>query len=491
MRTALFVLSTGHVALRELRPVLERFRAGGWRVVVRLGASGPEAPSAAAELSSEGMDAAVIPPGVGYEAQTAAVDSGIDPDEATPAPPVRDAQAGARTVAREALKKVLRPVLAHRLVAFWRYYRQALRNREWADRLVDEIAPDVVLLNMFHSVGEIDNAVQRAARRARLPLFCLTNAPYVGEAIQLVSRMNHLQSGMAGPDIRADYDILNRLLAALFKRWTRQLPSGPVVFYWDPVRILAANLAGLGMNRLWLKPSVDFDKVFVFGEFSRTLLLEAGYPREKIVVAGQPLLDDILRLQGDPVRQADIASHIGVPRGAGFLLVNIEPSFEHNYASAADHWTHFHELMRACVDHGVAVVLSLHPLCKPEDYRFAEAQYGLRISTRFKIHELYPLCTVSVSFPCSTNVLALTFEKPLVIYDFYRVLERDPVTDRLYWPAGALLGRSDKALRAHIAAALATAKRAAATHAQRENACAAILETVSAELPRKTAAAGA
>jgi len=276
----------------------------------------------------------------------------------------------------------------------------------------------------------------------------------VGEFIQHVSRMNHLQVGMAGPEIRADYDAVNRVLAKVFPRWTRDLADGTRVFYWDPMRIVSAELTGLGMKPQWLKPSTDFDRVFVFGEFSRKLLIDAGYPDDKIVVAGQPLFDNILRQRGDLTRRAEIAAHIGVTPGEPFLLVNIEPSLEHDYATAEDHWRNFHEVLRACTGHGAAIVLSLHPLCEVENYRFAENQYGCRISTRFSIHELYPDCTVSVSFVCSTNVLALDFCRPLVIYDFQRMLDRDALTDQLYKLPGALVGRSEPELRSHISAAL-------------------------------------
>ena len=69
--------------------------------------------------------------------------------------------------------------------------------------------------------------------------------------------------------------------------------------------------------------------------------------------------------------------------------------------------------------HGVPVVLSLHPLCDAARYDFAEDKYGVFICRDYKIHELYPFCAFSISFPCSTNLLASMFKKPLVIYDFF------------------------------------------------------------------------
>lgn len=479
-RSILIVLSTGHVALRELRPVVEHFHTSGWRVVLRLGASGREANAAVAMFRDKGMDAEIIPPGIGY-GEAEQVEARSEVDELDGALPIAAAPEPNRV--REAMKRALRPFLVHRAVAFWRYFRAALRRRRWATALLEARSVDAVLMNMFHSVGEIDNALQWAARRVRIPLFCLTNSSYVGEAIHLVARMNHLQSGMSGPEIRADYDPINRLLAAMFPSWTRLLPNGVRAFYWDPVRIVAGKLAGLGMNRMWIKPSVDFDRVFLFDAFSRDLLLESGYPSDRIQVAGQPLFDDILRHRDDPARQTQIASHIDVARGERFLLVNIEPSFEHSYATKEAHWRNFRSVMGACSGHGVKVVLSLHPLCDIENYRFAEHEYGCRISTRFFIHELYPDCTVSVSFPCSTNVLSLKFGVPLVIYDFHDVLERDSVTDRLFKLPGALVGKDEQSLRVHIATLVRESTRTKGS-TRPEDACTFILNSVAAGIAR-------
>lgn len=475
-RSVLIVLSTGHVALRELRPVVEHFHANGWRVVLRLGASGREASDAAAMFRGRGMDAEIIPPGIGYgEAEQG--EGRPEADAVGGALPPAAALGPSR--AREAVKRVLRPFLVHRAVAFWRYYRAALRRRRWATALLQDKSVDAVLMNMFHSVGEVDNALQWAARRARLPLLCLTNAPYVGEAINIVSRTNHLQTGMSGPEIRADYDPLNRLMAALVPDWTRVLPSGVRVFNWDPVRIVAGKLAQLGMNRMWTKPSLDFDQVFVFSEFSRQLLLDCKYPDHRIQVAGQPLLDQVLRDRSNEVRQDAIAAHIGVSRGEGYILVNIEPSVEHNYASAEAHWCNFDIVVRACSGHGRKVVLSLHPLCNIPEYLWVEAKYGYRISRDYPIHELYPNCLVSVSFPCSTNVLALRFRKPLIIYDLHHNLGRDDLTDKLYRLPGALVAWNEEQLRSHISTALCGPPSSDGDYLP-ENASAKIVESVSA-----------
>ena len=66
-------------------------------------------------------------------------------------------------------------------------------------------------------------------------------------------------------------------------------------------------------------------------------------------------------------------------------------------------------------------MLSLHPLCNYENYKFAEKKYKVKISRNYSIHELYPFCKAVVSFPCSTNFLSLIFNKKLIIYDLFKI----------------------------------------------------------------------
>lgn len=474
-RKALALLSTGHVALKELQPVLIAFHANGWVVDLRLGRSGREVVAAIERLRAQGLSAELLPDSIGYES----IDFNSEPGDDNPRMnPPRPTRPTVWSKVKKVAKFCLRPLYAHRAAVLIAQLRVALRNRAWADRLIRETEPTIVLMNMFHSVGQIDNAVVRAVKRAGLPLFGLTNSAYVGELPCRVARMNHLNTGLAGPEIRANFDLVNRIIAALKPSWTRTLADGSVVFYWDPMRIVAGELVGLGMNRMWCKPGLDFDKVFLFGEFSKKQLVSSGYPEEKIVVAGQPLLDEIVRNQSDPIRQRYVADHIGVEIGTGFLLLNIEPGMEHDYVDAETHWRNFHVVMRACTGHGLPVVLSLHPLCRTEEYRFAESQYGVRISTSINIHELYPKCAVSVSFPCSTNLLAEPFGKPLVIYDFYDMVTRDPEIAELNNLPGSVCARTEEELRSRVAEAIARGGILAQPARISAGACVAILKTV-------------
>ncbi|MFN7194325.1 MAG: hypothetical protein ACK5U4_23040, partial [Rhodospirillales bacterium] len=104
---------------------------------------------------------------------------------------------------------------------------------------------------------------------------------------------------------------------------------------------------------------------------------------------------------------------------------------------------------------GLPVILSLHPLCAPTDYEFAQAEFGARIARRHKIYDLYPHCRVAVSFACSTNIVAQLFGKPLVIYDYFGIASVGSARAAEFRLPGAHIAHDPAALASAIAAALA------------------------------------
>lgn len=448
--TIMFVF-TAESYHREAAPVIDEFAHRGWSARVVLGFRSEHTVRIAEACRVKGIPVELVP-------AEAAYGKPADAGQAVPAAPaVKAVQETAWARTAGLLRGKLRVTGIGRLRHFPGYVAQCLRRRRFAEELIARRKPSAVMMGSYHSSGQIDNAVARACRRRSIPMYCIPNSPYLGTLTLRVGRLNHLEQGMASQSINVRRGIINRVLGWLFPSWTSVLPDGNRVFYWDPLLMLAATLTGLQMNRLWLKPALDFKRVFVFSDYSRDLLLVDGYPADRIVVSAPPLLDAVRERVGDPVHENALFSHIRLPAGTPFVLFNVEPSAEHDYCDWERHWRQFHETMAAIVECGLPVVLSLHPLCQFENYRFAEAQYGVVISTAYRIHDLYPYCAISVSFPCSTNLLALTFGKPLVIYDHFGILARDEESRALNMIPGAYVAQSSREVAEFVRAIAAGA----------------------------------
>jgi hypothetical protein len=485
MKRVLFVASAVSY-FREMAPVVWHFADQGWEVRVLLGSISPLTATVVAECVARGIRADIAPTNVSYGAEAAEPqDSAVSQSSPSVFPAEKPTSFSLPGWVRGALRWT-------RLGRFLRIpsdFVRMRRIRKFSDRYIAALKPDAVFQGAYHSVGQIDNGIARACEANHIPRYCLPNSGYVGGRIMPVGRRSHLDTGMASEGILVRYDWVNRLFARVFPDWTCTLRDGRQIFYWDPVFIFAAWLNGLFFERLWMKPAIDYQRVFVFSEYSAGLLRDDGYPMDKVLVAGQPLLDSVWERSADMAQQEALYRYLKLSPGTPFLLVNIEPSAEHSYCSWERHWDNFNAVMQAVAAHDMPVVLSLHPLCDAPRYEFAVEKYGIFICKDYKIHDLYPFCGISISFPCSTNLLAEIFDKPLIIFDFHGMTTADEDSTFVHALPGATLAYSGLELSASIADVRKKDGGNGAAVRPARLACETIFDTVAADLGESRLAA--
>jgi len=430
---ALFVTSIVHYG-REHWPVLRHFAERGAEVHVLVGWRGPTSEEFAARCAASGMTVHRVPGALAYEDKLR--ERGHDADAIDPS-----GAAGLPDAERRASSSLRRRVglWVYTVASFFGLLRTILAARRFTAHLVAQIDPDVILGGPNRACGTFDEGIARQASRRRIPYCCIPMSPYLGEYNAVEARFSNVRFGMlqlSGLDARISRR--RRALARAFPLWTRE-QDGVRIFSWDPKRMLAARLAGLIAENPWRQPADAYDVCYAESAFAEEMLVAGGYPPEKIVVAGKPMLDGVYAHLGDREHEAALYGYLELRDGEPFILLNVEPSFEHEYASWGEHWERFTGLMEGVARTGLPVVLSLHPLCDPRNYRYVEAAYGFKLSERYKIAELYPYCGVSVSFPCSTNLLAAPFGRPLVIYDWYGMTRDDYPRVDVHRLPGALL----------------------------------------------------
>jgi len=485
MTRVLFVASAVSY-FREMAPAVWHFADNGWEVRVLLGSVSPLSDTVVADCSERKIRADVVPANVGYGAEV------VEPQDAA-VPESKPSVLAAKQPASPSLPGWLRAAARwSRLGRFLRIpmdFARMCRIRRFSDRYIAELKPDAVFQGAYHSVGQIDNGIAQACKAHGIPRYCLPNSGYVGARIMPVGRRSHLDTGMASEGILVGYDWVNRLLARIFPDWTCTLRDGRRIFYWDPVFVFVAWLNGLFFERLWMKPAIDYQRVFVFSDYSAGLLRDDGYPMDKVLVAGQPLLDSVWERSADKAQQETLYRYLKLAPGTPFLLVNVEPSAEHSYCSWERHWDNFNTVMQVVTSHDTPVVLSLHPLCDAPRYEFAAEKYGAFICKDYKIHDLYPFCGISISFPCSTNLLAETFRKPLIIFDFHGQTTADEDSRFVHALPGATLTYDESGLSEAIAAVKKEGLREAATVRPARLASEVIFDTVAGDLGESRGAA--
>lgn len=427
MRKALFVISIYQFS-RETFPVLEYFVKKGWDAHVLVGFSGSTADTYIEQCRNAGLTVHRVPEALRFG----------DPfsHRAKLAVSGTPSQCGG---------------LVHRLLALWRLIRRFQEVKEFARIFLSFLKPDVVLGGPFHSCGMFDDGIAWYCSHKKILYCCLTVSAYLGEKNAVGARFSNIANGMLPRSLEANYNLRSRILARLFPYWTRT-QNGKTIFMFDPFMMLAAWLSGLLPQNPWQTPSELYDLVFAESEFSRDLLVGSQYDPAKVVVAGKPLLDQVFEKLQEPQYRTMLYHDLDLRSDEPFVLVNVEPAAEHRYASWEEHWSRFHAVMDALKKTGVKAILSLHPLCHSDDYAFVEEQYGFKVSNKWTIAELYPYCSLSVSFPCSTNLLAPIFKKRLLIYDFMAITSEDSPRKDMFRLPGALYAYNYDALYRQIQA---------------------------------------
>jgi hypothetical protein len=299
----------------------------------------------------------------------------------------------------------------------------------------------------------------------------------MGEQQNVLGRFAHLSSGMAGPNIRADYDLINKVLAWLFPQWTRS-ENGLSIFYWDPTTMLVAWCQRMLEPNTWQRPSEKYDLVFVFNEASRQMAIDSGYPAAKLVVAGIPRLDATMARLNDGAFRRAIYRALGLDCDEPFIIWNIEPGWEHSYRSRDEHWRNILAQRDALRRVGWRVVVSLHPLCRLENYLFLEDTPGFVIAREYSIHEIYPFCSAVLTHTCSTNMFAETFGKQLVFIDYEGATRPTNPRAGFYRVRGAVYAYSSEELGGALLEATRRVSSAPATTRIPAMACEKILHEV-------------
>lgn len=318
-----------------------------------------------------------------------------------------------------------------------------VRVREEAGQLLERIAPDVVFQGSFLSCGRLDNALTKLCHERGIPCFCLPYTPIVSTRLSMEGRLSNILTGMVKANHVYDpHNWIHRFIKAVFPDWIHQVLNVPLMSFVD-YEMLAAKLAGIGEPWPWQKPSLHFDAFFVWTEMARSLALEepSRFPASKVHVFGAPRLDPVSAVLQNGELEKKVCGKLGLT--LPYVLLHIPPSFEHRVLSREDHFRNVDMLCGIAKSAGLPVAIALHPLANIPDYLDTFRKHGVCFDPSLDITELFPLASVVMAHPSSTNYLANIFAKPLVVYDLQRELWTE--TDWTIYAAGTKYRGLDEA----------------------------------------------
>lgn len=428
-RRLFFYLSILHYEA-EWSPVIRLACEAGRAVTILLGWSGPSADEAAERFAVLGARVLRVPaehafgdPKAAFDAVTAAGNG----------PAVRPRFASLKARAVPWLQLV-------------RSVRALRRQRAFAHQVLTAERPDVLVVGVDQTSGGIYHGLLLTAEVLGIPSVGLPFTVNVTTRATVHAAFLWRRQGYSDPRCELGEGRFDRLLARLFPRWVRG-HDGVCLFRWTPLGMLAARLAGTLESDPWRWPSARLTHYLAFTPRSAEMVLSEGYPAERVTVCGVPRLDDVAAAAADPERRKATLGALGMEGSPPFVLWNMEPSWEHGYCPAEQHWAFVRNMAETLSETGLPVVISLHPLCRLDNYRFLEDRPGFVISRDCSIFALYPLCAFAVSFLCSTDFLADVFHKPLVIVDRFERYHPSIPAGTYYQFEGSVLVETEEETR--------------------------------------------
>jgi len=183
------------------------------------------------------------------------------------------------------------------------------------------------------------------------------------------------------------------------------------------------------------------DRIAVWGEHDRDLLLRSGVPEEKIVITGQPRFDDLGRQAGDQTYRRE---RLGIPTSHKLLLWATTPFVPRlSYDFSGRNRRYLQALLDLLVrESSWNLVIKLHPRDQRADYNAVLAKAEASVRSRVRIlqeedmQQLLPMADAVLAWNTSVIQEAVLVEKPIIGLNFFAFPEAIPsVSEGVALPA--------------------------------------------------------
>jgi hypothetical protein len=215
-----------------------------------------------------------------------------------------------------------------------------------------------------------------------------------------------------------------RLAAAVFPKWC--IEYGGLRLLRCPVgRVLALEALRIAPPRPWVFNSGYADAIAMESQAMVDYCVEAGLPRDNMVLTGSPSDDTMASVVADAPRlREELYAELGLPALRPMLLTALVPDFLYldggrplcdfqKYDALVEFW-----VRSLAAQSTFNVVVALHPSVKIDAMRHIERR-NIRIAPR-RTAQLVPLCDLYVASVSSTIRWAIACGKPVINYDVYR-----------------------------------------------------------------------
>lgn len=218
-------------------------------------------------------------------------------------------------------------------------------------------------------------------------------------------------------------------------RWTRRLKQklantypanvraqeGVQLMFLTSGQVLGLQCLGAPFPAPWAYGGGATDVVTLYSESIKARQLELGVPAHRLAVTGQCAMDDLhaLAMRRDELKR-ELSTRYGLQGGRPLIVLAVPQHAEHGLMGEDLHDTLTSDLFDDLRATGAALLLSLHPRSRPEDYRQAAERAGAVISDR-PLLEILPAADLFVATHSSTVRWAILLGIPTLVLDDFGV----------------------------------------------------------------------
>jgi hypothetical protein len=291
--------------------------------------------------------------------------------------------------------------------------RRARRNVAYAEAVIDETAPDAVVL-FEDNVEDVTRFIGATAARRGIPYVVLpTTIPNPREPASVYrhSRAHAVAGLLAGT------------VAQRWPEWVFDLDGQKLLRLPVPA-ILALKSVHVDIPTPWILNSGQARAICVESPAMQAIYRRLGFEDTQLALTGSPVDEVLYSVHRERAqRRGDLLNRLGLDPGRPLVLVAFPPN-QYAARSAAFEYASFQELLdgwwRAIAPlAGTAnVVVRPHPRLRPEDLKGFKSA-GCRVVTE-PTEQLVPLADVYVASISATIRWALALGIPVINYDCYR-----------------------------------------------------------------------
>jgi len=256
----------------------------------------------------------------------------------------------------------------------FRIYKRLKNSQQIGVALIKKLSPDIVMSLSDRTHDYIEGSMLWAAKSSGIPVVL----PYVAQFdIDAAIEYRKRPDGTPFPELNS------RSSFSLYKLYSRTRLKNHVyrdIFFQEPFILNAAKRADVLSSYSWWVGNGISDIVCVDSEYTYGKYVANKVPEKKIRIVGHVNLDSVYQsfCNRSQIRER-LQKKYSLNPNKSLLVLSVPQYAEQGFMSSSEHWKEVNSIIQNITNADKNLLLSVHPRCNVDEYKFLEELYNCRI----------------------------------------------------------------------------------------------------------------